>query len=156
MKNELRVLKGIHPGYVLGKKLRERKIVKGRFAMSVNEYPQTITAITRGKRDMNTALALRMEKELGLEEGYFMILQVYHDIEREKKMQEEKIIPDLAKLRPVLFWDTNIETINWIRQYKAIIRRVFERGNKKEKQEMLRFYGTELIEKVLKKPVELK
>ena len=36
---------------------------------------------------MNTPLALKIENALGLEEGYFMILQVFYDIEEEKKRQ---------------------------------------------------------------------
>jgi hypothetical protein len=36
-------------------------------------------------------------------------------------------------LRKALFWDTAIETINWRKQSKAIIKRVFERGNEVEK-----------------------
>lgn len=34
---------------------------------------------------MNTSPALKIEEALGLEEGYFMILQVYYNIEQEKK-----------------------------------------------------------------------
>ena len=84
MHKELEILKGVHPGWVLEKKLKEKKWSKGRFALSIDEYPQTITAITKGKRSMNTALALKAEQALGLEEGYFMILQIFYDIKEEK------------------------------------------------------------------------
>lgn len=98
---------------------------------------------------MNTALSLKIEKALGLEEGYFMILQVYYDIAQEKKKQNTAS-PDLTKLRPVLFWDTKIETLNWQKQKKAVIKRVFERGNDMEKEEITRFYGVETIENILR------
>jgi antitoxin HigA-1 len=147
--NELSILKGIHPGIVLDRKLKEKQLSKGRFAISLNEYPQTLTAITKGKRSMNTALALKIEDALGLEEGYFMTLQVFYDIRQEQKKNDQK--PDLQKIRPVIFWDTNLDKINWQRQYKAVIRRIFERGNAAEKKEVTRFYGQEKVDKALNK-----
>jgi hypothetical protein len=55
MQNEISILKGIHPGIVLDRKLKECKPAKGPFALSINEYPQTLGAITKEKRSMNTA-----------------------------------------------------------------------------------------------------
>ncbi|MBN8787584.1 MAG: hypothetical protein J0I84_10880, partial [Terrimonas sp.] len=78
-------LKGLHPGIVLERELKKRKLRKGPFALSIQEYPQTITAITKGNRSMNTSLAMRIEEALGLEEGFFMTLQVFYNIEEEKK-----------------------------------------------------------------------
>lgn len=149
MKSNLELLKGIHPGLVLERELEKRHLRKGVFALSLQEYPQTLTAITKGKRGMNVSLALKIEKALGLEEGYFMILQVYYDIEEEKRKQN-KARTDLPQLRPVLFWDTKMDSIDWEKQKKAIIKRVFERGNEMEKNEIIRFYGAETVGKILK------
>ena len=150
MKSNLQLLKGIHPGFVLERELEKRHLRKGVFALSLQEYPQTLTAITKGKRGMNTSLALKIEEALGLEEGYFMILQVYYDIEQEKK-KLNKLRTDLPQLRPVLFWDTKINTIDWDKQKKAIIKRVFERGNEMEKKEIIRFYGVQTVDAILNK-----
>lgn len=98
---------------------------------------------------MNTALALKIEDALGLEEGYFMILQVYFEIKEEKRKQNTALHPDLSKFRPILFWDTKMETIDWQKQKRAVIQRVFERGNKAEKDEITRFYGKEVVDKYL-------
>jgi plasmid maintenance system antidote protein VapI len=146
---EIDLLKGIHPGIVLERKLKERQLSKGPFALSINEYPQTLGAITKGKRNMNTALALKIERALGLEEGFFMILQIYHEIKEEKRKQSEKNHPDLVKLRPGLFWDTDMSKIDWQRQRKAVIQRVFERGNDEEKKEITRFYGKPSVKEAL-------
>ena len=59
--------------------------------------------------------------------------------------------PDLSKLRPVIFWDTNILSIDWMRQSNAVIQRVFQRGNQQEKNEIIRFYGPEKVNEVLAK-----
>jgi plasmid maintenance system antidote protein VapI len=37
----------------------------------LNEFPQSLGDITKGKRKMNTALALKIEHALGIEEGFF-------------------------------------------------------------------------------------
>lgn len=57
--------------------------------------------------------------------------------------------PNLSLLRKSLFWDTDINKIDWKKQYKVVIQRVFERGNEEEKLEIKRFYGDSVIEKVL-------
>jgi len=149
MQNQLSIIKGIHPGFILDRELKERNLRKGPFAISLQEFPQTLVAITKGKRRMNINIELKIEKALGIEEGYFMILQVYHDIE-EKRKSKKKEHPDFTKLRRVLFWDTKMENINWKKQRNAVIKRVFERGNDIEKNEIISFYGIENINDVLK------
>lgn len=151
MELEILTLKGIHPGIILDRKMKEQGLRKSQLALSIREYPQTISSITKGRRDMNTALSLKLERALGLEEGYFMMLQVFYDI---KKVQEKEIRKiDTTLFRPALFWDTDISKIDWEKQYKAIIHRVVTRGNKKEKRELERLYGKEKINQVV---IELK
>ena len=148
MNKELAILKGIHPGFILERKIKEQKIRKGQLALDCHEYPQTLTAITKGKRHMNTSLALKLEKALGLEEGYLMTLQVFFEIKEEKR-KNSQLKPDLSKLRRVLFWDTRMDSIDWEQQYKFIIRRIFERGNEDEKSLITKFYGQIKINEVL-------
>lgn len=143
--------KGIHPGAVLARELKKRAIRQRPFALAIGEHPQTFNSIIKGKRSMNIGLALKIEKELGLEEGTLPLLQVYYDIAVEKqKLENTK--PDLSLLRRTLFWDTDIEKIDWQKQYKAIINRVFERGNDKEKNELISFYGKDRINETLNAP----
>lgn len=143
----LQSYKGRHPGSVLDELLRARGIRKRHLAHELDEHPQTISSITKGVRGMNTALAIKIESFLGLEEGFFMILQVYYDIKRAKEKQSEKALP--SSLRRVLFWDTDIEKIDWRRQYRSVIMRVFERGNAQEKEVIVQFYGQAVVDDVL-------
>jgi len=152
MNQELEILKGIHPGIILERKIKEKKLSKGRFALMINEYPQTLGAITKGKRSMNTPLALKIEQELNLAEGFLMTLQVFYDIKQEKRKLNERARPDFSKLRRGLFWDTDMEKIDWQRQKQTVIQRVFERGNDAEKGEITRFYGDSEIRQLMKKP----
>lgn len=140
--------KGIHPGIVLDRELKKRSIKQRPFALSLEEHPQTLNAITKGKRSIGTALALKIERELGLEEGTLVLLQAYYDIQRIKE-KESQDTPNLNILSKALFWDTDIQRINWNRQYRAVIQRVFERGNENDKNEIIRFYGTDKIEQAL-------
>jgi hypothetical protein len=55
----------------------------------------------------------------------------------------------LAVLRKSLFWDTAIPQIDWKKQARAVIERVFERGDDEEKEELTRFYGQEKVQSVL-------
>lgn len=140
--------KGIHPGIVLERELKKRSLKQRPFAIAINEHPQTLNAITKGKRSLNTALALKIEEKMGLEEGILAILQTYYDIRIEKEKQQTET-PNLALLRNSLFWDTAIEHIDWKKQYKAVIKRIFERGNQTEKNEIIRFYGKQKVDTVL-------
>jgi addiction module HigA family antidote len=151
MNQELDILKGIHPGFVLEKKLKENRLSKGPFAISIGEYPQTLGAITKGKRSMNTPLALKIENALGLQEGYFMTLQVFYDIKEEKRRQQENRHPDFSKLRRGLFWDTAMEKIDWSRQRRAVIQRILERGNAQEINEIKKFYGDSVFNEIARK-----
>ncbi len=146
---DLFILKGLHPGIVLERELKKRKLSKGRFALSINEFPQTLSAISAGKRSMNTPLALRIEKALKIEEGYFMTLQIFHEIREEKRKLGKNYHPDLSKLRKVLFWDTKLEKIDWQQHQASIIKRVYERGNDAERDEIVRFYGSANVKEVL-------
>jgi hypothetical protein len=47
-----------------------------------------------------------------------------------------------------------MESIDWEKQKKAIIKRVFERGNATEKSEIIRFYGTKTVDDILNKRLQ--
>lgn len=148
MFDKLHIIKGIHPGIFLDHQLKKRKLAKGAFALSVGEYPQTFGEITMGKRRMKTDLALKVEKAMGWEEGFLMVLQAYYDIKMEKK-KAPKRTPDLAKIRKVTFWDTTFDRIDWEEHKKGVINRIFERGNQEEKDEITRFYGEETVKELM-------
>lgn len=140
--------KGIHPGIILERILKKNAISQRPFAISIGEHPQTLNAITKGRRKLNIALALKIEEKLSLEEGSLALLQTYFDIETEKSKTIQNT-PDLALLRKSLFWDTDISKIDWQKQSIAVIKRVFERGNAIEMEEIKRFYNIDQIKNAL-------
>ena len=147
--SNIAIIKGIHPGIILERELKERKLSKRRFALSINEYPQLLGDITKGKRKINPSLSIRIGKALNLDESFFSVLQAYYDIKQEKEKQSNLVHPDLKKFRPVVFWDTDIKTVDWEKNKPSVIRRIFERGNEKEINEIIRFYGKEDISAIL-------
>lgn len=139
---------GIHPGIVMSRLLEKAGISQRPFAVSIGEHPQTINAISKGRRRMNTSLALKIENKLGINEGDMVLLQAHFDIQTEKNKLQQ-LTPNLEIIREIVFWDTDFSKINWIRQYKSVIKRIFERGNEIEKNEIVRFYGKVKVDSVL-------
>lgn len=145
MDNKINILKGLHPGLFLQRELEQRKLKSGKFAESIGEHPQTLSAIIHGRRSMNTPLSLRIEQAFGLDEGFLMTLQIYYDIAHEKRLAAQNYRPDITIFRPILFWDTSIDNIDFKTHSRFVINRVFERGNNEEILEIIRFYGKETI-----------
>ena len=74
-----------------------------------------------------------------LDEGFILTLQAFYEIKKTKE-QLDTTKPDLTKIRPILFWDSNIDKIQWQKEKESVIKRVSERGNAQEKEEIRRFY----------------
>lgn len=148
---EINNIKGIHPGVILEREFRKRGIRKSAFAREIGVYPGIITDITKQRRGINARVAIRIENALNAEDGYFMVLQAYFNLAREKKKNIHEILkPDLSILRKALFWDVNFDNIDFIARKRFVIERVFERGNSQEINEIIRFYGIKECIRIIK------
>ncbi len=83
---------------------------------------------------MNIPLSLKIERSLHLDEGLLMTLQVYYDIELEKKKEAQSYHPDLSIYRKILFWDTDFDKLDWNTNKRYIINRILEMKKKYLKQ----------------------
>ena len=149
MSSELEKYRGIHPGLILERELAKRKILKNRFAKLVEAYPQTLNAIYKGKRNIPISLAFKIDDALSLPEGTMHELQAAYEKEDYIKKHRREMPEQLSSIRTILFWDTDINKIDWKKNAPAIINRVFERGNGDEKKVILDLYGEELVRKSL-------
>ena len=147
MKTLLEIVKGVHPGKMIERELLKKNMSQRQFALSIDEHPQTLSAIIKGKRKMNTDLSLKIEPQLGFDEGFLMTLQVFHDIKLAKR--DVNYHPDLSKIRKGTFWDTTIDRIDWNLMKKSIVQRIFSYGDEIEKEEITRFYGKDEVEQIL-------
>jgi addiction module HigA family antidote len=144
MTEEFESYKGIHPGKVIERLLNKRNISQRSFAFALPEHPQTFNAILKGKRSLNTPLALKIERALGLEEGSLMTLQVHFDLKQER-LRAQGPGPNV---RQILFWDVDMSKIDWQKRADYVIKRVYERGDQMERDEIDRFYGHEKVNEI--------
>ena len=147
---EISKIKGVFPGAVLSRELKKRRLESKQFALSLGEYPQTINAINKGRRGINPALSIKLGEKFGVDAEYFMLLQACYEVEKKKQeLLNSQAKPNVATFQKALFWDTNIDKIDWQRQKRAVICRVFERGTEMEIKEIISFYGEKTIVETL-------
>ena len=148
---EFSKIKGVPPGAVLSRELKKRGLESKQFALSLGEYPQTINAISKGRRGINPALSIKLGEKLGVSPEYFMLLQACYEVEKKRQeiLFKNQAKPNMEILRKVLFWDTDIDKIDWQRHKNSVILRVFERGNEEEIKEIISFYGEEAVKEIL-------
>jgi addiction module HigA family antidote len=148
---EISKIKGVFPGAVLSRELKKRGLESKQFALSLGEYPQTINAISKGRRGITPALSIKLGEKFGVSAEYFMILQACYEVEKKKQenLLKNQAKPNMEILKKVLFWDTDIDKIDWQRQKRAVIRRIFERGTETEIKEIISFYGEKTVAETL-------
>lgn len=146
---ELHKIKGIHPGDILKRELKIQGLKGSELASSIDEHKQTISAILNKRRDMNPRLSIKLSERFGVEEDYFMLLQASYDV-KTIKQSEIKNTPNIDNIRKAIFWDTTLDKIDWHKNKKAVIKRVLERGNTTEINEIISFYGKKTISDEIK------
>lgn len=149
MKTALDKYKGIHPGLILEHELKKRHIKKNHFAQAVDQKRQTLNAITKGRRNLPVELSFKIDRELGYDDGTMLIMQTYYEIENHQKNERSATAFTLGELRKGLFWDTDINKLDWEKHAIAIIKRVFERGNEEEKEYIISHYGQKRVQNIL-------
>lgn len=147
---EINKIAGVHPGRILKREMKKRGMKNVELASTLNEHAQTIGAIIKGKRRITPQLSVKLGEYFHTSPDYFMQLQASHDV---KKYQDTrpKVTPNLKILRKILFWDTEVQSIDWENYKESVINRVFQRGNFREKKEIIRFYGSNIVRDVLDK-----
>ncbi len=70
----------LHPGEVLNDELEARNISKKDFATILEMQPPHLSDIIKGKRHISAKLALKLEKHLGIDAGFWLRLQNSYDL----------------------------------------------------------------------------
>ena len=141
MRYSIENVKGMHPGALIKHELNRKKISQRKFAASIDVHWQILNAVINEKRGISLGTALKVEKELGYDEGFLMILQVYYDIEKQKQKQIRSTLKGVPAIRRIIFWDTDFDSIDWAASKESVISRVLERGTEEEIAEIARYYG---------------
>jgi len=132
---KLHKIKGLHSGDSLRWELNNQKLKSSELAKKKGEHKQTISAIFNKRRSINPNLSIKLSKAFNTDKDYFMLLQASHDVKRIAE-SEIKATPIIKNIRRVIFWDTDFDKIDWYKNKKAIIKRVLERGNAEEINEI--------------------
>ncbi len=148
---ELNKIRGVHPGAILKRALKKRKLKANELATALEEYPQTINAITKERRGMNAKLSIALGDYFGIEKDYFMLLQACYEVQLLANSNDESQDPFDGKIRPIIFWDTEIKRIDLDKNRRYIIQRILERGNKEEITYLLKIYGISVVKAEVKK-----
>ena len=81
----------LHPGEVLADELSAREITQKDFAQKIKLQPPHLNDLLKGKRHVSARIALKIEKELGIDAAYWLRLQMNYDLEiakRELKLED--------------------------------------------------------------------
>lgn len=139
-------IKTIPAGIILKRIADKEHINQKQLSKKTGIIPQRINDYIKGKRKLTPQVSLQLEQALGITTpGYFYIIQTQYEITQAKNKIELQKHPEIQKFRKALFWDTHIEKINWIANKNWVIQRVFEYGNESEIQEIITFYGKEIV-----------
>lgn len=149
MTTQIELLKGIHPGRIIGRELHKRDISQRAIATHIGEHSQTLNAVINGHRNLTTEMAVKLEQCLGYDEGFLLTLQAFYSIAEYKKRLATTSVTGIPNVRRILFWDTDFDSINWGQHRDSVIRRVLEYGNSSDISEIARYYN--LHESDLKK-----
>ncbi len=121
-------MKGTHPGRVIGYDIKKNRTSQHALAAGIGVSKQMV-------------LALKIERELGYDEGFLAQLQTMFDIEKVKREWSKEQYKTAPNIRRNLFWDYNFDNLDWGRYRKAIIHRVLTRGTQDEQREIARYYN---------------
>jgi plasmid maintenance system antidote protein VapI len=141
----------IPAGVILKRILQKEHLSQKEIAKKSAIYPQRINDLIKGKRKFTLEFSSRLVQALDISvAGYFYKIQANHDLYRHQDEQERKNRPEFSKLRKALFWEVGaLEKINWLKSANWVIQRVFEYGNPQDIEEIICFYKSEKVTKVL-------
>jgi len=142
-------IKGIHPGAILKREIKKRKIKSVNLANKIDEHPQTINAITKERRGINAKLSFKLGNYFNIPNDYFMMIQAAHEVETYRKSSLKELNPLKGQFRKSVFWDTKIELIDLQKNKRSVIQRILERGNKEEIKNLIKIYTLPIIKKEL-------
>jgi antitoxin HigA-1 len=83
--NELKAVVLLHPGTILGEELEARNISQKDFAVKLGLRPSHLNELIKGKRHVSAIIALKLEKHLRIDAGFWMRLQMDYDLKMARK-----------------------------------------------------------------------
>lgn len=133
--------KGIPPGKIIARKLLKLNLSQRALSTQTQIHYQTINAIIKGKRKITLEQSQIIGNRLGFDTGFLYILQTYFDVIRYEELTlPRRLKATPPKIRKVIFWDVDYDTLDWIKYRDFIVERVNQRGSAAEKKEIALYY----------------
>ena len=98
--------RAVHPGEILNEELKERGIKQKELAAKIGILPSHLNELIKGKRSFTVALAMALEKELGIPYDSWMQMQygyehdclviAQREVEEQQRTRRESILPRVA------------------------------------------------------------
>jgi addiction module HigA family antidote len=86
--NNLTPFEPTHPGELLRDELEERKLTQAKLAEQIGVSPSLINEVIKGKRAVNTELALLLEAALGIDAHMWLNLQSDYNMQVAKSVNQ--------------------------------------------------------------------
>lgn len=137
--DKIAAYKGIAPGAIIARELTKRKFTQRELSDKTGIHYQTINAIIYGKRALTISQSLKLDKALHFENGFFAVIQAYYQVKQ--LLTTNRNARPIPVIRPCVFWDIDINTLDWNQHKVFILSRVHERGNHAEIEATNQFYG---------------
>ena len=95
--NNLNPFEPTHPGELLLEELQCREMSQATFAKQIGIKPSLLNEIIKGKRGVNTEMALLLEASLGISAKFWINLQNEYNLQKIKS--DESFMSRLASIR---------------------------------------------------------
>lgn len=86
---QIKVNVALMPGKVLREELDARQIKQSAFAMKIGVYTSHFSDVLKGKRRLNAALALKLERELEISADFWVALPADYELSKEREKYAE-------------------------------------------------------------------
>lgn len=140
----------IPSGAILKRILLKNRLSQKDLAKLTGILPQRINDYITQKRRFTVKSSFKIEQALDIKiRGFFYLIQCQHDIFLAQQQDSTKTSPFIENFRKNIFWDIDINKIDWDINKATIIQRIFEYGNKHEINEIIQYYGKDIVIKTL-------
>lgn len=140
----------IPSGAVLKRILLKNGLSQKDLAKSTGILPQRINDYITQKRRFTVKSSFKIEQALDIKiSGFFYLIQCNHDIYIAQQQNSKKTPHFIEKFRKNIFWDIDINQLDWEANKTSIIQRIFEYGNEYEINEIIQHYGKYIITETL-------
>lgn len=144
MINRFETYKGIPVGSIIKRDLKKRGFSQKMLSKSILIPYATLNKILNNHRQLNGYYAEKIESFLDYEPTLLIRLQNYI-IKKNNSYKQIATYGEIPEIRKCVFWDVDINSLDWLKNKDFIIERAKRYANKREIEAISKFYGSPII-----------